>query len=130
MDIAKIAAVALAGTLMAVLLRTKNPAGAAIVALAAAAVMAAYMLDGFKTVFEGFSALIEAGGIEPDCYKSIIKVIGVAYFTEITAGLCRDAGESAIAAKLEIAGRLGVLALTVPIVAQLMTVIINALALL
>lgn len=130
MDIAKIAAIALSGTLLAVILRQKSPALAALVALAATAVMAGMLLDSFRVIFDGFSALIESGGIAPEYYKSIIKVIGVAYFTEITAGLCRDAGESAIAAKLEIAGRLGVMALTVPIVARLMTVIINALSLL
>lgn len=130
MDIAKIAAIALSGTLLAVILRQKSPALAALVALAATAVMAGMLLDSFRVIFDGFSALIESGGIDPEYYKSIIKVIGVAYFTEITAGLCRDAGESAIAAKLEIAGRLGVMALTVPIVARLMTVIINALSLL
>ncbi len=130
MDIAKIAAIAVAGTLMAVLLRGKNPAGAALVGLACTAVMTACMIDSVKTVFDGFGELIEAGGIEPDYYKSVIKVIGVAYFTEIVSGLCRDAGEGAIAVKLEIAGRVCVLVLTMPIVARLMQVIIEALSLL
>lgn len=129
MDIAKIAAIAIVGTLLSVLLRGKNPVGAALVALATAGVMAMYTIGGIGAVFDGFGELIRTGGIEPDYYKSVIKVIGVAYFTEISAALCRDAGEGAIAVKLELAGRVAVLVLTLPIVARLMEVIIDALAL-
>lgn len=129
MDIAKIAGVAIIGMLLSVMLRSKNPAAAALVALGSALVMTAMTLGGFESIFSGFSELIEAGGIEPQYYKSVIKVIGVAYFTDIISGLCRDAGEGAVAAKLEIAGRVTVLMLTLPVVTRLMEVIIDALSL-
>ena len=96
MDIAKIAGVAIIGMLLSVMLRSKNPAAAALIALGSALVMTAMTLGGFESIFSGFSELIEAGGIEPQYYKSVIKVIGVAYFTDIISGLCRDAGEGAV----------------------------------
>lgn len=129
MDIAKIAAVAVTGTLLATLLRSKNPMFAALIALGCAVVMAVSTLSSLGEIFTGFQTLFESGGIDPTYYKNVIKVIGVAYFTEITSSLCRDAGESAIAAKLDMAGRILVLVLTMPAVTQLMSVIIEALSL-
>ncbi|MEE0944757.1 MAG: SpoIIIAC/SpoIIIAD family protein [Clostridia bacterium] len=127
MDITKIAAIAITSTLIIILLKGKKPIFAALVALAATAVMAIYTIDGLSEIFTSFERLFETGGIEPVYYKSVIKVIGIAYFTEITSALCRDAGETAIAQKLELAGRVAVLMFTMPAVTQLMTVIIEAL---
>ncbi|MBQ7793323.1 MAG: hypothetical protein IJ366_02275 [Clostridia bacterium] len=128
-DIAKLAAIALAGTLLAVLLRRENPAFATVCAFATAAAMALYILPDLGGIFTGFISLFEDGGISPEYYKSVIKVIGVAYFTEIVSSLCRDAGENAIGTKLELAGKVIALSLTIPAVTQLMTVIKEALSL-
>lgn len=127
MDITKIAAIAVISTLLIILLKGKNPLFAAITALATTALMAVYTADGLGEIFISFQKLFETGGIEPVYCKSIIKVIGIAYFTEITSALCRDAGESAIAQKLELAGRVAVIIFTMPVVSQLLDVIIEAL---
>ncbi|MBS7298458.1 MAG: hypothetical protein KIG65_05190 [Eubacteriales bacterium] len=129
MDIPKIAAIAITSTFLVILVKGRSPVFAAIIALAATSVMAWFTISGLSTLFTSFYTLFETGNIEPEYYKSVIKVIGIAYFTEITSALCRDAGESAIAQKLELAGRVSVLILTVPAVSQLMSVIIEALSL-
>jgi len=46
----------------------------------------------------------------------ILKVIGIAYIAEFGAQVCRDAGEGAVAAKVELAGKALVLLLALPIV--------------
>lgn len=127
MEVAKIAVIAIIATLLIILLKDKNPVFAVLTALTATAVMVIYSIDGLREIFIGFQDLFEAGGIEPQYYKSIIKVIGIAYFTEIISSLCRDAGEAAIAQKLELSGRIAVLMFTMPVVSQLMSVIIEAL---
>ncbi len=91
--------------------------------------MAVYMLPELKELFGSFTGIFEDSGISADYCKSVIKVIGIAYFTEIISALCRDAGESAIGAKLELAGKVMALAITVPAIKQLMSVIKEALAL-
>lgn len=127
MEITKIAAIAITSTLLIILLKGKSPVFAALTALAATAVMAVYTIDGLGEIFSGFEKLFETGGIEPVYYKSVIKVIAIAYFTEITSALCRDAGETAVAQKLELAGRVAVLMFTMPAVSMLIAVIIEAL---
>lgn len=128
-DIAKIGAIAIIATLLVSVLRTKNPTFASLTALAAVILLTFCTLDGFGEIFESFTSLFESGGLDPRYYKSVIKVIAVAYFTEITSSLCRDAGENGIAAKLELGGRVTVLILTIPAVTNLLDVIIEALTL-
>ncbi len=128
-DIVKIGAIAVCSTLLILILRQKNPLYATLTALAAACLMIFFSLDSFGSIFESFTSLFERGGIDSEYYKSVVKVIAVAYFTEITAALCRDAGENGIATKLELGGRVSVLILTMPAVTNLLEVIIEALAL-
>ena len=57
----------------------------------------------------------------------VLKVIGIAYITEFGSQVCRDAGESAIASKIELGGKIIILSLTVPILAALIEVILQIL---
>ncbi len=91
--------------------------------------MALCLLPDLNGIFSDFISIFEDSGIPTDYYKSVIKVIGIAYFTEIVSALCRDAGENAIGTKLELAGKVAALSLTIPTITQLMTVIKEALSL-
>jgi stage III sporulation protein AD len=54
-----------------------------------------------------------------------VKVIGVAYLAELGASVCLDAGESAIAAKIELAGRVAILVLAAPVVLDVAHVLVG-----
>jgi stage III sporulation protein AD len=54
-----------------------------------------------------------------------IKVIGVAYMAELGASVCQDAGESAVAAKIELAGRVMLLVLAMPVLMDLVNIIMG-----
>ncbi|WP_366922488.1 stage III sporulation protein AD [Metallumcola ferriviriculae] len=58
---------------------------------------------------------------------TILKVIGIAYIAEFGAQVCRDAGESAIAQKVEFAGKILVLVLALPILAAIVETVIKLL---
>jgi stage III sporulation protein AD len=59
-------------------------------------------------------------------YVSVaVKVIGVAYMAELGASVCTDAGESAIAAKIELAGRVMLLVLAMPVLMDLLNIILG-----
>lgn len=54
----------------------------------------------------------------------ILRVIGVAYIAEFGAQVCKDAGEGTIAAKIELAGKVIVMAMSVPIVTSFLNVVV------
>ena len=57
----------------------------------------------------------------------VLKVIGIAYITEFGSQVCKDAGENAIASKIELGGKIIILSLTVPILAALIEMILKIL---
>ena len=50
----------------------------------------------------------------------LVKVIGVAMVTQLAVDTCRDAGQQAIATKVEIAGRVTILSLSLPLFQELL----------
>ncbi len=58
---------------------------------------------------------------------TILKVIGIAYITEFGAQVCRDAGENAVANKVEFAGKILVMILALPIIAAIVETVLKLL---
>ena len=47
---------------------------------------------------------------------AVVKITGIAYTAQFSADICRDAGESAVASRIELAGRLMMLLAALPMV--------------
>ena len=56
-------------------------------------------------------------------FPVIIKVLAVAYVTDFTAQLCRDAGEGAIGSKVELAGKVIIFYLSMPVLTAILELI-------
>ena len=70
-----------------------------------------------------FSGLLSQCGLDSALYLPVCKAVGVAVVVRITAALCRDAGQSALAAKVEIAGAVLTLAVCLPLFEQVLDLI-------
>jgi stage III sporulation protein AD len=57
--------------------------------------------------------------------STLLKVIGIAYIAEFGAEVCKDAGESAIASKIELAAKVIIVVIAVPIITSLLELIIR-----
>lgn len=66
----------------------------------------------------GASLPIESGYLE-----ILIKIIGITYITEFSADLCKDAGYSALASQIAIAGKLSVLGISMPVITALLEMV-------
>ena len=59
--------------------------------------------------------------------ETILKIIGIAYIAEFAAQISKDAGLGSIASKIELAGKVLILAMAVPILTVLIETIIGLL---
>lgn len=57
--------------------------------------------------------------------ETILKIIGIAYIAEFAAQITKDAGQGAIASKIELAGKILILAMAIPILTVLIETIIK-----
>lgn len=115
------------GVMLAVMLKQKNPVFATAVEVVTVVIMIAFCLPYFTEIFSGLEEMATLGGVDKYCII-VAKVIGIAYFCEIISALCNDANESAIAKKVELAGRLGILLFSLPIIKNLIETIIDTIS--
>ena len=122
MDIFKIIGVGLIGGILSMTVKQYKKEYALLVALATVTVILFFTLDTLETAISQISLITEKSGV------AVMKVVGVAYITQFGAEILRDGGEGAIALKVELAGKVFILGLTLPIVTEFLEVCVNALS--
>ncbi len=123
MDIFKIAGIGISAAVFAVFIRGWKPELAMQVSLVATVVILASVLPYLKIIVEMLRDISQQAGIESRYINVILKVIGIAYIAQFASELCRDAGESAIASKIEVGGKIIIMTISMPIIYSLLEVV-------
>lgn len=76
-------------------------------------------------IFQMIETLGEKASIDGIYLETILKIIGIAYITELGSNITRDAGLGSVAAKIELAGKIFILLLAVPIITAVVEAILN-----
>ena len=103
-DMLRVAALAVAAALCAVVVRKNVREIGVVVALAAGAVILTLSLDAIGSVRALMDRLGELAGLSPAVLAPVIKTVGIAIVARVASEVCRDAGEGDIASFVEIAG--------------------------
>lgn len=101
-----------------VLLRRWRPEQALALSLAAGVCIVALTATWLAPVFDKIQRWASISGVDSTYADILFKGIGVALLTQLCADTCRDAGEGALAAKAELAGKLCLLLLALPLLQQ------------
>ena len=127
MDIIKIIGVGLTGAIASLIVKQTRPELAVVLSVATAAILFFAVSGKLSELFAFFQGITERLGGESQPLFTVIRAIGVAYLTQLGADLCRDAGQTAIATKIEIAGKALILAMATPILAALIQLLVGML---
>ena len=128
MDIVRIAAIALISAVLSLLVRQYKPEYAMLVQLGGAAVIAVSVLALLPALLESSDSLLSFAGVDGKWLMLLIKALGIAIVTELSADVCRDNGSSALAGMVELAGKALILLLCIPLlraVAEIAVGLIN-----
>jgi stage III sporulation protein AD len=123
MNIFQIVLIGILATVLAVLMKSYNPALALLTSLAAGVIIFLAVLPLFADAI-GFVRHLGEMADGMGAYTSLVlRVIGVAYIAELGASVCSDANESAIAAKIELAGRVIILVMAMPVIVDIVRIV-------
>ena len=123
MEIIKISGIAFVIITVSAILKQTKPEFAIQVILISAVALLGFVLDYTQNVYEYLLELCSQGGIKAEYIKVIFKIVIIAYICEFTASLCRDSGESAMAVKVEVAGKLIIIVSSLPVFKELLSVL-------
>lgn len=121
-DLLQVAVFCLIATVLAMMLRQYRPEYAVFVSLACSVVAVLYLLQGIAQVAERMEALLENTLLSPELVQVVMKCLGVCILTELAGQTCRDAGEQAIGAKVELAGKVTLVLVSLPLFERLLQV--------
>lgn len=115
MELTTILSMLLIAAFLTVLLRRYRPELAMGVGIVASAIALLAVLKTAAPAVSQLQTLLEGAAL-PQAYTAILfKALGICLLTQLTADACRDAGESALAAKAELVGKLLLLVLSLPL---------------
>ena len=116
MDLFPYLGLAILVTTILVILRPLRPEIATLLTLAAGGVILVGILARLRTVLQAMAAMAARAEIQPFFLQTVLKVIGLAYLAGFTGQVCRDAGEGAMAAKVELVGKVAILLAGLPVI--------------
>ena len=119
MDVAAIAGLALATAALCALLRRYHNEYALLVSVGTGLLIAAQLFSSLIPVLDEINRLMDQAGVAAEYGAILLKVAGLCFLAQFGADACRDAGESALASRVETAARLAMTAAALPLFRQL-----------
>ncbi|WP_352420023.1 stage III sporulation protein AD [Proteiniborus sp.] len=125
MEIIQIVGIGIIATVLSVILKQQKPEFSLQISIVTGLVIFIFVISKLNYVIEVLNSLAKRVDMDLLYFSTILKVIGVAYIAEFGAQIARDAGEGAIASKIELASKILIMVLAVPILTSLLDLIIK-----
>lgn len=119
-QIAQVAGLGLVAGILITMVRQQRAEMALVLSLVAGGlifVFVAVRLAGLIGLFQDLAARAQVNAFY---LGTVLKIIGVAYLAEFGGQVLRDAGDSAVASKVELAAKVVILILAVPIIVAIL----------
>lgn len=123
MEIIRISVIGLAGIFLAVLLKEIQPEYALYLTMASGVAILFFSVSRLSYLFNSLKEIQHYIPVKTTYMNILMKMIGITYIGQFSAGICRDAGYSAVAAQIEVFGKLAVLAVSMPVLTALLETI-------
>lgn len=115
-DVLKIIAICTVALITALFLKQNKSELALAVILSGAVIVAVMILGNLQNVKQDVDDILNEAKIDSGVLKTTFKALGICFVTSFASGYCKDFGHGLLAVKIELAGRVSVIALTLPIV--------------
>ena len=115
MDMIKIAAAAVIGVFLALLVKGQKPEYGIMLTLGVGILIFLSAMGQMSVMISGIREIMKNLSLEGDYVVTILKMIGITYLAEFAGNICRDAVYASIAGQLEIFAKLSILTLSMPI---------------
>ena len=123
MTIFQIIAVGVMGAVLSITIKKQNPEVALLITITASVLIFLMLLPMLTEAVFIIERLGEMAGEQAAYVGLALRVVGVAYMAELGASVCNDAGETAIAAKIDMAARVIILVMAIPVIIDILRVI-------
>jgi len=125
LEIAQITGIGLIATILIIVIKNQKPEMAIQLSIITGIVIFMMVIGKFTAIINLLSDLSKKTNIDTIYMTTLLKIVGIAYIAEFGAEICKDAGEGSIASKIELAGKVMIMFLAVPIITSLLNLIVK-----
>ena len=127
MDIIKIIGIGFIGVIIIILIKQYRPEFAMYVSIGAGILIFSIIAGKLSGIIEVLKSFTNKTSINNEFLTLLIKITGIAILTEFAVSICKDSGESAIASKVDLSGKVIIMSMSIPIMSSLLETIISIL---
>lgn len=127
MEIIQVVGLGLLATILVLVVKEQKPMFAFIISTFAGIAIFLFLIGKIEIVIQVLEDLADRSGIQPIYLKTILKMIGIAYIAEFGAQIVRDAGQDGMASKIELAGKVLIMVLAIPIISVIIETVMKLL---
>ncbi len=123
MEIFQLVGIAFITAVAALILKSTKPELAFAVTVAGSVILLLFVFEIFRDSLSIFGYIAQTTGLSSVLVKTLLKMIGIGYLVEFSAGILNDFGQNSLSDKLVFCGKIVVLVLAVPILESVLQLV-------
>ena len=120
MDLIKVIGIAFLTLIFTIILKQYKKDFAIYVVIIGGALILLSSLETFKNIIDFINRLSNKSNISSDFIKLLIKITCISILLEFAISICKDSGESAIANKIDLGGKIIVISMSIPVISTML----------
>ncbi|WP_078577010.1 stage III sporulation protein AD [Salipaludibacillus agaradhaerens] len=125
MEIIQIVGLGMITTFLALVIKEQKPIFAFLLTIFTGVIIFAFLIDKIALLIEMIETLATEADINLVYVQTIFKIIGIAYIAEFGAQIARDAGQGSVASKIELAGKVLIMIMAIPIISVIIETVLT-----
>lgn len=119
----KIVAIGLISAIASLIIKPLRSDFAVIIAIVGGIIILLMLVNYLSGIFESFKLIINSTGVSSSLYTLVIKIVGIGYLVEFSAGICADSGSASIGDKILLGGKVIIMVMALPIITNILSII-------
>ncbi len=125
MEIIQIIGVGLIGLLLAVILKEYKPEFKIYISIISGIIIFFLVTNNLRNFIQLITSLSTKLNMNNQFLIILLKITGISILTEFAISICKDSGETAIASKIDLGGKITIIGISVPIITSLLETLLK-----
>ncbi len=125
MEIISICLIGILAALISVMIKRYSPEYSVVISIIAGILILAIVFCRVKGIIDHIQKLLDSTNISLKYISVLFKSLGICFLTQFASDVCKDAGEIALSSKIEIAGKIAILIISLPLFEKITNIAID-----
>lgn len=119
----QIALLGVVTVLLALQFRNQKPEYEILICLCGGLLIMGFAISKLGGIMRNIRQMQSYVGLDESYYRILIKIIGITYLSEFASDICKDTGHASVGTFVELAGKLSIMAISMPVILALLDTI-------